>query len=125
MFFFFFFLSYSLYLLKKTKNKQHNSLRSQGGVDDLAHEEDVLRGAINDEDHERAIEPEDRDRLEGQQHYSDARGGRSRGAGLVHVQGSLVHHLWLDGSGRFVNGGMRKRDEKKILKFFLPWRRLI
>ena len=66
---------------------------SDGWVDNLAQEEDFLRVAFSDEDHEWTIELQHGDTVERHQCDADARGGRSGGSGLVHVQRSFVHNL--------------------------------
>lgn len=62
-------------------------------VDNLANEEGVFCGAVSDQDHERTIELQDRDRVEGHKHYADACSCCGSGSGLIHIQGGLVHNL--------------------------------
>ncbi|KAA8578025.1 hypothetical protein FQN60_006999 [Etheostoma spectabile] len=68
---------------------------SDGRVEDLAHEEDLLRVAFSDHDHERTVELQHRDfgRDFNRPSDEDGGGGCSFGTGLVHVQRRFVQNL--------------------------------
>lgn len=62
------------------------------GVVDLAHEQDALRGVLQDQDQERPVQPHDFGHAHG--HDLDGGAGGCLGSCLIDVQHGAVGHLW-------------------------------